>query len=348
MILAKHGIDRFTKTSQAVSIGHPDQTDGPPTLVELRVLQMHAGEFNWLATRTRPDLAYYTSVLASVCTKHVRWCMELCKKVLRYLAGTIETGVTMPSEGSESQIQTWSDAGYGGVGTRSQTGLVISWGESIVTWRSARQGTAALSTCEAEVVAAATAYQVTEGLRYLLQEWKIPLGPTTLYVDNRSAIQIAENGGTWRTRYFAVRAARLQQEHGAGNVDIQYCQTDRMVADGLTKMSNASVLSRLREATAGAPPPMEGLPKAHKEDSSWWARMVLTVTPKRVARANKVWNIVRGVAQCANCELSDHWWEQAPVIYRLLQQGLPVRSPATRTKQLGVPDGTPAGGSACE
>ena len=33
-----------------------------PTPAELKVLQCHSGEFNWLATRTRLDLSYYTSV----------------------------------------------------------------------------------------------------------------------------------------------------------------------------------------------------------------------------------------------------------------------------------------------
>ena len=28
----------------------------------------------------------------------------------------------------------WTDAGYGGIGTKSQTGIVIAWAGAIVTW----------------------------------------------------------------------------------------------------------------------------------------------------------------------------------------------------------------------
>ena len=57
-----------------------------PTLAELKVLQCLSGEFNWLATRTRLDLSYSTSLLASSCSKHADWSLDLAKKILRFLA----------------------------------------------------------------------------------------------------------------------------------------------------------------------------------------------------------------------------------------------------------------------
>ena len=62
----------------------PDEKDTPPAAAELKALQGYAGEFNWLATRTRGDLAYFTSIIASAATKHGNWTFQLCKKVLRY------------------------------------------------------------------------------------------------------------------------------------------------------------------------------------------------------------------------------------------------------------------------
>ncbi len=50
----------------------PDEPD-PPTAEQLRDLQAFAGAFNWLATRTRPDVAYYTSVLASASSRKRKW-----------------------------------------------------------------------------------------------------------------------------------------------------------------------------------------------------------------------------------------------------------------------------------
>ena len=184
-------------------------------------------------------MSYYTSIIASTATKYADWTLQLCKKVLRYLCGTVETVLRFPRSGDSSELLTWSDAGYGGVGTKSQTGVLIAWGGAVVTWRSSRQATPASSTWEAEVAAAAMAFQITEGLRFLLEEWGVRFQPTVLYIDNKSALLLGENGGTWRTRYFAVRAARIQQENTAGNLVLKYCPTASMAADALTQMGNA-------------------------------------------------------------------------------------------------------------
>ena len=65
-LLSSYGLDATAKPNQTVVIALPTAADEiPPDPSQLKVLQKYAGEFNWLATRTRPDLAYYTSLLAS-------------------------------------------------------------------------------------------------------------------------------------------------------------------------------------------------------------------------------------------------------------------------------------------
>ena len=68
-MLTKHGIDRTSKPMTVIQMGNPDPSDTAPTAKQLRELQAYAGEFNWLATRTRGELAYYTSVIASTSTR---------------------------------------------------------------------------------------------------------------------------------------------------------------------------------------------------------------------------------------------------------------------------------------
>merc|ERR1711884_692914 len=92
-----------------------------------------AGSFNWLATRTRPDLAYYVSLLASSASRQAAWSQGLAHKVLRYLAGTAEAALTMSAQGDEDDMRVYTDAGFAGPDTKSQNGLVISWGGSIIT-----------------------------------------------------------------------------------------------------------------------------------------------------------------------------------------------------------------------
>ena len=98
-----------------------ETTEKQPTASELRVLQAYAGEFNWLSTRTRADLSYWTSVIACACTKYAAWTLALCRKVLRYLVGTAEQGIRLSTTGNESEMYVFSDAGFGGIGTLSHT-----------------------------------------------------------------------------------------------------------------------------------------------------------------------------------------------------------------------------------
>ena len=169
----------------------------------------------------------------------------------------------------------WSDAGYGGMGTKSQTGVLIAWGGSVVLWRSSRQSTAALSTCEAEVSAAALTFQILEGLKGLLVEWGVKLRPPILLIDNKSALSVTEFGGTWRTRYFAIRASRLADESLIGNICLRYCPTADMGADSLTKMSTSTMLENMRKAMNAKLPPIPGEDRTIKEsDLTWWAAMV--------------------------------------------------------------------------
>ena len=129
-LLEKYGMSR-TKGNSSVQIDKlPQETI--PTPAELKALQTYSGEFNWLATRTRLDLSYYTSLLASACSKHAEWSVELANKILRYLAATCDQGIVITCSGSLNDLKAWSDAGYAGSDTRSQSGLVITWGGSVI------------------------------------------------------------------------------------------------------------------------------------------------------------------------------------------------------------------------
>ena len=244
MILLKHGLDETSKSLSTISINHPTEKDLPLDPAMLKKIQGMAGEFNWLSTRTRADLGYWTSLISSAATKHGAWSIELGKKVLRYLLGKQNVRIRFPRGGSSESLIAWSDAGYGGISTRSQSGIIIVWAGSVVLWRSSKQRTAAQSTCEAEISAAALGFQIVEGLRAILEEWRITLSTPLLLVDNKSALVLATCGGSWRTRYFAVRAARIAEEVECGRLNLRYCRTDRMLADSLTKLASSEIIER--------------------------------------------------------------------------------------------------------
>ena len=249
MLLDKYGLTRLKGTGAVQVDKLPEEKI--PSAAALKKLQTHSGEFNWLATRTRMDLSYYTSLLASASSKHADWSQELANKILRFLASTRDQGILISCSGDLKDLTAWSDAGYAGPDTKSQSGMVIVFGGTIIVWRSSRQTVATLSPAEAELNAATLAWQVCEGVRLLISDLGIQIPKVRIMIDNKAALTIAECGASWRTRYFSVRGHRLHEEYTTGRASLEHCKTDVMLADALTKMAPISVVSTLHAAMHG-------------------------------------------------------------------------------------------------
>ena len=79
-------------------------------------------------------------------------------------------------------------------GRQSTSGVLVFLGSSPISWLSLKQKVVALSTCEAEYVAAATAACQVVWLRRLLGELTgVEAHPPALMVDNQLAIALAKN-----------------------------------------------------------------------------------------------------------------------------------------------------------
>ena len=86
------------------------------------------------------------------------------KRLLCYVKGTVDHGIIFPKTvESTLQLTVFSDVDMAGDidGRRSTSGVLVFLGSAPISWLSLKQKVVALSTCEAEYVAAAiTACQV--------------------------------------------------------------------------------------------------------------------------------------------------------------------------------------------
>ena len=86
------------------------------------------------------------------------------KRLLRYVKGTVDQEIIFPkTSGSRLQLTVFSDADMVGDidGRRSTSSMLVFLRSAPISWLSLKQKVVALSTCEAEYVAAAiTACQV--------------------------------------------------------------------------------------------------------------------------------------------------------------------------------------------
>ena len=116
------------------------------------------------------------------------------KRILRYLVHTPNIGLWYP-KGAKFKLVGYSDADYAGckVDRKSTSGTCQFLGRSLVSWSSKKQNSVALSTAEAEYVAAGSCCAQLLWMRQTLKDFGYSLTKVPLLCDNESAIMIAYN-----------------------------------------------------------------------------------------------------------------------------------------------------------
>jgi hypothetical protein len=184
--------------------------------------------------------------------------MAACKRVLRYLQGTAELGITYSrgSAGGGGEIITgYSDSDWAGEPEtrRSTTGFVFMISGGAVSWASRLQPTVALSSTEAEYMAACAATQEAVYFRQLLGDLGCGVsGPTVIYVDNQGAIALGENPVRHkRSKHIEVRYHYVRERVARGDTRLQYISTVEQLADLFTKALPVHTVVRLRAGVMG-------------------------------------------------------------------------------------------------
>jgi hypothetical protein len=139
------------------------------------------GKLLWLALATRPDLAYTVGQLArfNSCPGPDHW--VAVKRVLRYIAGTLDYKLVYGPSSHPINFLTYSDADYAGCPdtAKSTSGYVVLM---------------AHSSTKSEYVAAESASREMAFFHYVLEDlgYSVSL-PLPLAMDNESAIAASKN-----------------------------------------------------------------------------------------------------------------------------------------------------------
>ncbi|RVW29029.1 Retrovirus-related Pol polyprotein from transposon RE1 [Vitis vinifera] len=106
-------------------------------------------------TASRPDIMYNLCLCARFQSFPKESHLSAVKRILRYLKGTMDIGLWYP-KGDNFELIGYSDADFAGckVERKSTSGTCHFLGHSLVSWHSKKQNSVALSTAEAEYIAA--------------------------------------------------------------------------------------------------------------------------------------------------------------------------------------------------
>jgi len=204
------------------------------------------GSILYLATTTRPDIAYATGVLARYmkAPEHHHW--QAAKTVVRYLIGTKGVGLLY---GGGTELTGAVEADYGGCpGTRrSTTGWLFTLNGGAISWSSRRQATVAASTAEAEYIAAAGAAKEALWLRKLMADLRLPVGAVAIAEDNQACMAMATNPeGTGRAKHIDIAHHLVRERTATGEVSLVPVRSSEQPADGLTKALTGPAFTTFR------------------------------------------------------------------------------------------------------
>ena len=196
------------------------------------------GSLMYVMLGTRPDLAFAVGVVSRYSSDPRPEHWTAVKRILRYLKGTRDV-VLRYIGGTTATPVGYSDSDWGSdrETRRSTTGYIFMISNAAVTWQSKRQPTVALSSTEAEYMAACQAAREAVWLRALLKDLGYPQhDATVLYGDNQGCLALAKNPTLHaRTKHIEMRHHFIRERIESGEIRQVYCSTEDMVADGLTK-----------------------------------------------------------------------------------------------------------------
>lgn len=207
--------------------------------VDAKMYREVVGSLIYIMTCTRPDLSWIVSKLSQHLSEPNEKHWLTAKHVMRYLKGTMDYKLCYRKCETNLKLTAYSDSDWAAdlSDRRSTTGFCVSLTDSgpPISWKSKKQVTVALSTCEAEYMALAA---TTQESLYLIQlmsgmENECQLTPVTTFVENQGAIALSKDPVSRQhidIRYHFVRSALNDRK-----IIIKYCPTESMVADIMTK-----------------------------------------------------------------------------------------------------------------
>ena len=215
------------------------------------------GAMIFAAPAARFDCAYGIGVCARCLTFPTEEMDQHADRIIAYMAQHADDALQFDGTAPGADIfSVYSDSDWA-VG-HSTTGWCATYGNATVGYGSKRQQSVALSSTEAEIMAASLAACEIVFMRGLLREMGVKLdGPTLLRVDNLGAVALAKDRRSChRSRHIQRRYLKVREFVALGEVKVEYVNTDANAADILTKALERDAFERHCGTLSGATRPV--------------------------------------------------------------------------------------------
>jgi hypothetical protein len=213
---------------------------------QLRYSQI-IGSLMYLASATRPDIAYAVSKLSRFVSNPGDDHWHALERIMRYLKGTASYGIHY--SGYPRVLEGYSDSNWisDADEIKATSGYVFTLGGGAVSWKSCKQTILTRSTMEAELTALDTATVEAEWLRQLLMDLPVvekPIPAIPMNCDNQTVIiKVNSSKDNMKSsRHVKRRLKSVRKMRNSGVVALDYIHTSKNLADPFTKGLSRNVI----------------------------------------------------------------------------------------------------------
>eukprot|EP00253_Pinus_taeda_P028397 PITA_28397 len=200
-------------------------------------------------TGTQPDIMHAVGIVGRFQANPKETHLSGMREFLKYLQGTQNYGLWYPRD-TDLTLHAYTDADWAeSVDDRkSASGGAFFMGSRLVSWFSKKQHSIALSTTEAEYVAAASCFTQLLWMMQTLQFQITCTPPISILCDNTSAIRISKNPVMHsKTKHIPIKYHFLREQVLEQKVKLEYVPSKEQVADILTKPLPRDTFEYLRQ-----------------------------------------------------------------------------------------------------
>ncbi|GKD27307.1 hypothetical protein Tco_1233521 [Tanacetum coccineum] len=188
-------------------------------------------------TASRPDIMFAVCLCARFQVTPKVSHLHAVKRIFRYLKHQPNLGLWYPKD-SPFHLEAFSDSDYAGDNhdRRSTSGGCQYLGRRLVSWQCKKQTIVAISSTEAEYVAAASCCAQVLWMQNQLLDYGFNFMNTEIHIDNESTICIVRNPVFHsKTKHIQIRHHFIRDCYEQRLINVVKVHTDDNVADLLTK-----------------------------------------------------------------------------------------------------------------
>ena len=239
--------------------GYPAENE--ETYDNISLYREMVGSLIYATTCTRPDLSWVVSKLSQHLSNPTQVDLTMLKHVFRYIKGTVDNRLTFRKSSRPLMLHAYSDADWASTVSdrRSTTGYYFSLSTDgpAVSWKTRKQPTVALSSCESEYMALCETAKEAIYLSNVLKDFSSVLKPrvrkpVTIHVDNQGAIALGKNPVHHeRSKHIDIRYHFTRECVANRTIKLTYVRSDDNTADLFTKAASRVKLSKFRKQLFG-------------------------------------------------------------------------------------------------